>query len=420
MIKQKIYIGISMLCVITLLLTGCKVNYNRKESGQGVKEPEDSKQQVLQQGKQPQSTPSTEISSEENITNEESETAMNSGIEWAEKDILAYKPKEGGVWYPRIYRLKNNRILCGFDTNEDGNRSVIKLITSDDGGLTWSRTAVQVTDYPEYDCANANFIELENGGIWAAYRANIMKEDIYYSSIRVSVSKDGGKTWERHSTVAKEQGEGGLYEPQFGYIGNSIAVFYANDSLNVVRNNRQQNIEFKLWKEDSWGNKIIASDGTKTFSRDGMPVWCQLEDGSYAMVIESTALSPTYPFIIQMKISPDGYDWSSDLKNIYVPGKFEKKAGAPYIVKLKDGRIAVSFQTDEDAAQTGDDYSKMKVMVSTDVEGSEFLPCSIPFDTPDGYCSNWNSLLSYDDYLIAATSTNYPTGGILIKRGFVK
>lgn len=414
--RQKIRIGISMFCVMALILAGCR----SKENGQEQVPVQEMVQQENSQQDEQQSTPSPEASPEVSVTKEGSETAMDSAIEWAEDEIIAYKPESGGVWYPRMYELKNGKILCGFDTNEDGNRSVIKLVTSEDGGLTWSKTAVQATDYPEYDCANANFIELDNGDIWVAYRANVLKEDSYYSSIRVSVSKDGGKTWEPHSTVAEEQGEGGLYEPQFGYIGNSIAVFYANDSLNVVRNNRQQNIEFKLWEGDSWGEKSLASDGTKTFSRDGMPVWCRLEDGSYAMVIESTSLSPSYPFIIQMKTSPDGLDWNNELKNIYVPGQFEKKAGAPYIVKLKNGRVAVSFQTDEDATQAGDDYSRMKVMVSTDETASEFLPCSVPFDTPDGYCSNWNSLLSYDDYLLAATSTNYPYGCILLKRGLVK
>lgn len=402
--KRKIRMGISMLCVMALIFTGCG------EKGTG-----------REQEKQ-QSSPTPEAAPEESLTKEGNETAMSSAIEWAEDEIIAYKPKSGGVWYPRMYELKKGQILCGFDTNEDGGRAVIKLVTSEDGGLTWSTTAVQATDYPEYDCANANFLELENGDIWVAYRANIMKEDSYYSSIRVNVSRDGGKTWAPHSTVAEEQGEGGVYEPQFGYIGDSIAVFYANDSLNAVRNNRQQNIEFKLWEGDKWGETRLASDGTKTFSRDGMPVWCRLEDGSYGLVIESTSLSPSYPFIIQMKTSPDGLDWSSDLKNIYVPGQFQKKAGAPYIVKLKDGRVAVSFQTDEDATQTGDEYSRMKVMISTDAAATEFLPCSVPFDTPDGYCSNWNSLLSYGDgeYLIAATSTNYPYGCVLLKRGLVR
>lgn len=361
-----------------------------------------------------------EVSSTEEDNNSEEVNNMDTGIEWEKEAIKVYKPGSGGVWYPRMYQLSDGTILCGFDTNEDGGRAVIKIVSSDDGGLTFSENAIKATDYPEYDCANANFIELENGDIWLSYRANVMKGDEYYSSIRVNVSKDKGKTWEPHSIIAEELGTGGVYEPQFGYIGDTVAVFYANDSLNVVHTGRQHNIEFKQWEDDSWGEKLIASDGTKTYSRDGMPVWCQLEDGSYALVIESTTLSPSYEFIIQMKRSPDGIDWSSKLENIYTPSKMKKKAGAPYIVKLSDGRIAISFQTDEDAKDTGDAYSKMKVMISTDATGTAFLPASDPFETPEGYCSNWNGLLSNEDYLYAYTSTNYPTDTILLRRGIVK
>ena len=358
---------------------------------------------------------------EDNMNIEKGENlALDTGIQWMKEEILVYKPSRGGVWYPRMYHLQDGRILCGFDTNEDGARAVIKIVSSEDGGYTWSLDGYKGTNNPEYDCANANFIELDNGDIWLAYRANVMEGEEYYSSIRVNVSKDGGSTWIEHSIVAEEKGKGGVYEPQFQFIGDQVAVFYANDSLNVVKNNRQQNIEYKIWTGDSWSRKYIASNGTKTYSRDGMPVLCRLADGSYGLVIESTALHPSYEFIIQLKLSPDGMDWSGPLKDIYIPNKINKKAGAPYIVTLSDGRLLVSFQTDEDASNNGDAFSKMKVMISKDSSGNEFLPITEPFDTPDGFASSWNSLLSYDNSLLAVTSTNYPWECIMLRIGKVK
>lgn len=400
---------------LVVVLTGC----------QGKEKLEKEKNQIQREENQIQDkeelTQGEKEQAKSNESNEgEGESILNTGVEWVGDVINVYTPYNGGVWYPRMYQLKNGNLLCGFDTNEDGGRAVIKIVSSEDGGRTWSTDAIQGTNHAEYDCANANFMELENGDIWLAYRANVMKGEEYYSSIRVNVSKDGGKTWEEHSVVEEEKGAGGVYEPQFQYIGDEIAVFYANDSLNVVKNHRQQNIEYKIWKEDSWSEKYIASDGGKTYSRDGMPILSRLTDGSYGLVIESTSLYPSYEFIIQLKISPDGYDWSGDLKNIYVPNKLTKKAGAPYIVTLNDGRLAVAFQTDEDATNNGDAFSKMKVMISTDSSGREFLPCTEPFDTPDGYCSTWNSLLKYEDSLLAVTSTNYPEPAILLRRGQVK
>lgn len=415
--NRKLYLFI-ILVIYSLLLAGCNTSKNTMDINNGEKEMEKAENNKIMNSDDIQDN---NISTEEDIEGDDNmsgtKEASDTAIQWEEEAITVYKPYGGGVWYPRMYQLNNGTILCGFDTNEDGNRAVVKIVSSEDGGLTWSKEAIQGTNYPEYDCANANFIELDNGDIWLAYRANVMEGEEYYSSIRINVSKDSGKTWEPHSVVAEEKGEGGVYEPQLGYIEDKIAVFYANDSLNVVKNGRQQNIEFKLWEGNSWSEKIIASDGSKTFSRDGMPVWCRLEDGSYAMVIESTALHPSYEFIIQMKISTDGIDWDNKLKDIYIPKGLKKKAGAPYIVKLADGRIAVSFQTDEDDVNTGDAYSKMKVIISKDTTGTEFLKASSPFETPQGYLSNWNSLLSAKNYLYAVTSTNYPEDSILLRRG---
>lgn len=405
---KKVYLFLFISSFIILSL-GCQ-----NKEGMEKKEEQNLKEQFQKENQKEDNLLEIEKSGEE-----EEVSMANPGIEWIEDVITVYTPDNGGVWYPRMYQLKDGTILCGFDTNEDGGRAVIKMVSSEDGGYTWSKDAIIGTSRPEYDCANANFIELPNGDIWLAYRANVTEGEDYYSSIRVNVSKDRGKTWEEHSVVAEEKGQGEVYEPQFQYIEEEIAIFYANDSLNAVKNNRQQNIEYKIWNGDSWSSKYIAVDGTKTNSRDGMPVLARLSNGSYGLVIESTTLHPSYEFIIQLKVSPDGHDWSGPLKNIYVPNKLSKKAGAPYIITLSDGRLLVSFQTDEDSTKNGDAFSKMKVMLSTDSSGSEFLSCTEPFDTPDGYCSSWNSLLSYKDSVLAVASTNYPKQSIILRRGEV-
>ncbi len=338
------------------------------------------------------------------------------GLYWEENAIAAYLPIRGGVWYPRLFVTRAGVMLCAFDTNEDGGHTNIKLISSTDGGLTWGNK-VTVSEFDDLDCANAAFAQLPDGELLMAYRANIKQSGGYYSSIRVSASRDGGKTWAYHSTIAQEMGEGGVYEPHFGWIGDTLAVFYANDSLNVVRERSQQNIEYKLFESGAWSGKRIASDGMKTRSRDGMPVWTRMENGRYALVIEATNVKG-FPFVIQMKTSPDGLDWPEESRSIYIPCAQTKKAGAPYILTLSDGRLCVSFQTDDEASQTGDGASYMKVMVSTDQEkeGETFSVPYIPFLMPEGRCANWNALYEYQGYLYAATSASSPQSGIYIKR----
>jgi hypothetical protein len=167
-------------------------------------------------------------------------------------------------------------------------------------------------------------------------------------------------------------------------------------------------------QDNGWSEKHIASDGIQTRSRDGMPVWDKAADGSYVLVAEATN-EAGYPFVVQMKASPDGLDWSAAFKNVYVPYQKGKKAGAPYVLTLPDGRYAVAFQTDDDANRTGDAASYMKVMFSTDATGEAWTEPFVPFLVPDTACANWNSLFLRGDTLYAATSANYPRAGLYLR-----
>jgi hypothetical protein len=341
-------------------------------------------------------------------------------LKWENQTISVYKPSSGGVWYPRVFELNNGDLICGFDTNEGTSNAVIKTVTSSDGGLTWSKTAVTASKFSQYKCANAAFYQHKNGELWVAYRANQNVNNQLYTSIRISKSTDNGKTWAEHSIVAEETGTGGVYEPIFVEIGNELAIFYANDSLNVVSSGDHQNIEYKVWKNGKWSDKYIASNGNSTRSRDGMPAVARLSNGNYLLAIESTAMRSQYPFILKLKSSSDGYNWGS-LKTIYMPSKTGRKAAAPYLLQLPDGRVVISFQTDEDMSQAGDKYSEMKLMISTDASCTKFSKAFAPFNTPEGYNSIWNGISLYkNQYLLAVSSTNYPSSQIVLRRAGLK
>jgi Neuraminidase (sialidase) len=310
--------------------------------------------------------------------------------------------------------LSDGTLLCAFDVREHHANSVIKIVKSSDGGLNWEEWSV-IDYYAGLNCANPGMIELENGEIWLSHRANARPRGEHYTSLQNNISRDGGKTWERHSVIDEQYGIGGVYEPHFGRIGGKIAVFYANDSRNAVTAHMEQNIEFKTWESGKWSAKQIASDGTKTHSRDGMPVWDRRTDDRYALVIEATNVAG-FPFVLQMKSSPDGYDWSEALRTVYVPHREGRKAAAPYVATLPDGRLLVSFQTDEDATEAGDRFSVMKVMVSTDETGDTWHEPFMPFNIPDGYCAIWNGLYVYNGRVYAVTSANYPSNGIYLRR----
>lgn len=336
----------------------------------------------------------------------------DSSLVWEESPRAVF---QGGGAYPRMYSLSDGTYLIGFDAPLGAKNARIAVVRSTDGTKTWSKPVV-AAEKEGYDCANANFIELSNGDILLAYRA-IKGGEKTDAKILCSVSHDGGETFEFHSTIIETYGRGGVWEPHFIEIGGKVAVFYANDSESAVGDTGFQNIEFKFLEEDgSWSDVHIASNGNETRSRDGMPVVDRLSDGRYIMVVEANQF-PDYVFVVQIKFSPDGIDWSDELKTVYRPrlkGQ-GKKAGAPYICVLDDDTLVVSFQTDEDASQNGDNKCMMKIITSTDL-GKTWSKPFAPFHTPDGHASIWNGMYYKDNTLFALTSASYPMGGIYLRR----
>ncbi len=345
--------------------------------------------------------------------------AAAGGNGFSSEDVLSWEERshpvyQGGGAYPRMYRLSNGTYLIGFDASLGGKNARIAVTKSTDGTKRWSKPFV-AAEKEGYDCANANFIELDNGDILLAYRAVKGGEKID-AKLLCSISRDGGETFEFHSTITETYGRGGVWEPHFIKIGDKIAVFYANDSESAVGSTGFQNIEFKFLQDGEWGETHVASYGNETRSRDGMPVVDRLSDGRYIMVVEANQF-PDYVFVVQIKFSPDGIDWSDPLKTVYRPSKkgAGKKAGAPYICVLKDDTLVVSFQTDEDATENGDNRCTMKIIVSKDL-GKTWSSPFTPFYTPDGYSAVWNGMYYADDTLFALTSANYPMGGIYLRR----
>jgi hypothetical protein len=359
---------------------------------------------------------------------------LSSHLQWDENIISVCSYDSGEVCYPRLYTLDNGTILCGYTKFSSDSCSEIQILKSDDNGLTWSDSPVTASQYPQYNCDNVNFLQLKNGDILLAYRAIKRTADSTYTSLRVSISYDNAETWQDHSLIAEYTNSAfkGVWEPHMGYIGDKIAVFYANDSIGSdgVTHDWQQNIEYRIFENGKWEDRHIASDGNLTDSRDGMPVWCQLYDGSYAMVIEGTKSADNKKIengmFIKLMLSKDGLEWDTNKAiDIYYPKDMTRTAGAPYIVLLPDGRIAVSFQTDEDSSEIGnlanDSGFKMKVMVSAfpvtyPTKIIQFTQCEIPFNTPENYNSVWNSMAVNKGYLFTCTSTNYPKSSIAIRR----
>jgi hypothetical protein len=199
-------------------------------------------------------------------------------------------------------------------------------------------------------------------------------------------------------------------------INGTIAVLYADDSPAAVGTTGLQNLYMKTWNGSGWGSRITVSDGVAAGSRDGMPVITRMNDGRYITVFEASDVAG-HPFVIKYKISPDGFNWSVPRQTMYVPSGNGKKAGAPFVVKLDDGRLMAAFQTDESSANTGDPYTSMFTMISSD-NGASWQYKTNVFPVSDTKSSNWNALMAVDSTRVAAvTSATYPSNGIYLRFG---
>lgn len=320
---------------------------------------------------------------------------------WADGDESVISPAS---WGPRVYTLSDGTLVAGVETSNG-----IMTFYSTDNAKTWKNGSIG-SFRPSLACANVNFYEY-NGDLYLSYRATGDSPSGYYTSLQVSVSEDGGKTWKEHSTVCEytEHGGGyrGVWEPYLGELNGRLTCFYANDSTSVTP---QQNIEYMVWSGSRWTNRTVVSEGVKHNSRDGMPVWTKLSGGEYVCVIESSRYGGSgHPFVIQLFWSEDGVTWSEPV-DIYIPTTNGSKAGAPGVVELPTGQLVVSFQTDEDATVKGDGTSVMKTIISDgtrvqDLDASHFTKSDNVFGTPDGEGSVWTGIWYHGGYLYATAGT---------------
>lgn len=406
--------------------------------------------------------------------------------------LRAVADVENGVI--RVYRLPNSARTAGnLSGGLDNSNNYWDEISQIPLRTTYTTTT---NTSHELELGNIQVFALSGGGndgqdlVMVAFRSttknyvdNSNKE--FYSSIRCAISFDGGMNFKK--TVVdkvdiydyivvhgKATSYRGLWEPfMIDLDENTVALYYADDlSTESASSQRIDYILYNVGKKDwehSKDRKIqrkTAIDGTsRTYggkdSRDGMPVVTRLADGSFAMVIEThdynkrtylstdgTRVSPhNTGLVISLVRSIDGINWDTEnLTPIFAPNDLDAgySCGAPYIVTLPDGRIAVSCQSKE--GYNGNEPSnasyknRMHIAVSnapvtfnslihctTGGVSPDFTELQSPYDymnqKQDGSdasgCQLWNSLfVDSDGYLYAlgggrfnkANGTGYKSG----------
>ena len=323
--------------------------------------------------------------------------------------------------YPRATALSDGRVMMTF-AHPTSVGKAIACVFSSDGGKTWAGYR-RICEHPTpVDLDNAFPLQLADGTMLVAYRRHDRKDHIF--RIEVSSSRDGNE-WAVRSTVAT--GTQGIWEPFLLPLPDgTVQVYYASEEGCYP----DQRIEMRTSTDGgmSWGTPMTVAE--KKGSRDGMPGVVRL-NGQELLVVFEAQDQPPFRFVIRGVRSSDlGRTWSATRQLIYRPNNLVAApwaAGAPSIIRLPDGRLMVSFQSDENNAFVAGDrrrdpthskydylwHTHFAYVTSVDQGKSWTAPVHL-LGGPDDP-ANWNALQVLNDGTVLALSNH--RGRIWVKAG---
>jgi len=341
-----------------------------------------------------------------------------STVTWDKEFRLIY-PEAAS--YPRATALSDGRVMVAF-AHPTLVGKAIACVFSNDGGKTWAGYR-RICEHPTpVDLDNAFPLQLADGTMLVAYRRHSREDHIF--RIEVSSSRDGNE-WAVRSIVAT--GTQGIWEPFLLSLSDgTVQAYYASEEGCYP----DQRIEMRTATDGgmSWGPPVTVAE--KKGSRDGMPGVVRL-NGQELLVVFEAQDQPPFRFVIRGVRSSDlGRTWSATRPLIYRPNNLVAApwaAGAPSVIRLTDGRLMVSFQSDENNAFVAGErrrdpthskynylwHTHFACVTSVDQGQSWSAPVHL-LGGPDEP-ANWNALQVLNDGTVLALSNH--RGRIWVKAG---
>lgn len=321
-------------------------------------------------------------------------------IKWDKTTQVLIEP---GALYGRMIRLQSGAILCCYEKN---GASWVK--TSRDEGRTWSN-AVLVAKFDFGTAANPEILQLKNGEVLLFFNLR-PRDGKHVFAIGMARSRDNGARWEVQDKPLYEAGtafENGCWEPCARQLpSGEILLFFADEGPYDKSNEQQISLMISRDNGSSW-------DKPRAFSfrkghRDGMPVPLLLPDGGVAVAIEDNGLTPDKHFKPVIIYAPPDLDWNSAPVDGNSPRRWAAVstwpdgvyAGAPYLIRLPNGAMLLSVQSDEGRTDT----PQMVVYIG-DVNAKNFGSHSVPFFLSKGSKGQWNSLFAKNENTVTALTS---------------
>jgi len=350
-------------------------------------------------------------------------------IEWITSSMQKLAPKGG---YPRVIKLDDQSLLLAYE-NYDGD---IEYKKSKDQGVSWLNAKKAYTSFVFTNdqgeetlvrMSNPEMIQLSNGDLLMACNYRPIKDEVAPFSIVVRRSVDRGVTWLKPQIVftGEPRFKDGCWEPSFLVLPNGeLHLYFANESPYLESDEQEIAMLLSVDNGKSWSvtpQQVSFREGC----RDGMPVATLFGD-EILLVIEDNKQDQFKPYILRTSLIKKWCEpiLANSNQRIYALEEHMPDSiymGAPYIITLPNGQVAISYQTTENRGSNWE-KSCMEVAIS-DMNGEKFTQRSRPFQVPLDKEAKWNSMLVLNDSIVLAlTSSNLDGGEVApwMVRGKVK
>lgn len=253
-------------------------------------------------------------------------------VNGVQNDTLRYP-----LWNPVLFQPKEGPLLLFYKEGPDPRTWWGMLITSSDGGKTWSKPEKMGTDSKIGQLLGPvknKPIQLEDGTIISPSSTEIMLEDGDVDwMVHFEISKDNGKTWE----VVGPINDGN----EFDAIQPSILT-YPNGKMQVLCRTRQ-NVISQSWSEDqgkTWSEMTATELPNPNSGTDAVT----LKDKRQLLIYNHTTKEGEEPKgrnMINLAISDDGINWKPVMTLENVPA--ESGYSYPAIIQTSDGLVHITY-----------------------------------------------------------------------------
>jgi Neuraminidase (sialidase) len=307
--------------------------------------------------------------------------------------------------YTRANYLQDGSILGAYAAVADDINTII-VVTSTDGGVTWTETGTVATGSTSTtDINNPYPLQLPNGRVLIAFRNHSIddKVDTYYR-ITICYSDDNGATWAYLSQPASDPGPtDGNWEPllRMAEDGVTLQLYYSRQDSAV---DQESLMRTSTDGGSTWSAATVISSGGTGDTRDGMVGVATVDGENLIMVFESETDGGLFSVYSQTS-SDDGTTWGNRALVYEAPSGWN--AQAPQVINV-GGTLVVSFMYDPN----NDEDASIQLVTSTD-GGSTWSTITEAFPT----AASWAGMMTLSDdtsFLVMASIGNTALAQVVV------